>query len=121
MLTYVENVIPNLSTLTQNLRNLTKSGANWLWTNVHDKEFDFVVRILSEDPILQFFQEGEEITLSVDRSKYGMGAVILQKGKPVAYASKSLTETQQRYAQIEKEMLPIPFEIAENENYFAML
>ena len=38
-----------------------------------------------------------------------MGAVILQDDHPIVYASKSLTRTQQQYAQIEKEMLVIAF------------
>jgi len=38
-----------------------------------------------------------------------LGATLSQNGKPIAYASASLTNTQQRYAQIEKEMLAVVF------------
>lgn len=47
--------------------------------------------------------------LSVDSSKNGLGAVVLHKERPVVYASKSLSETQERYSQIEKETLAILF------------
>ncbi|GBM68622.1 Transposon Ty3-G Gag-Pol polyprotein [Araneus ventricosus] len=47
------------------------------------------------------------ITFLVDASQYGLGAVLLQEDHPIAYESSSLTETQQRYSQIEKELLAI--------------
>lgn len=47
--------------------------------------------------------------LSVDASSKGMGTVLLQKDRPVAYASKTLTSRQQNYSQIEKEMLAIVY------------
>ena len=47
--------------------------------------------------------------LSVDASMKGLGAAIIQDGGVVAYASKALTPTEQRYAQIEKEMLAVVF------------
>jgi hypothetical protein len=40
-----------------------------------------------------------------------LGAVLLQDGYPVAYASRSLTETESRYAQIEKELLAVQFSL----------
>ena len=49
------------------------------------------------------------ITLQVDASQKGLGAALIQDQGPVAYASKAMNETQQRYAQIEKELLAIVF------------
>lgn len=106
MITYLAKYIPNLSSMNTNLRKL-KKDVHWIWTEAHQKEFDTLKLALSKSPVLQFYDKRKPITLSVD--SFGMGAVILQDGKPVAYASKSLSETQQRYAQIEKEMLAIVF------------
>ena len=47
------------------------------------------------------------MTLQVDASKKGLGAVMFQDGKPVALASKALNACEQRYAQIEKELYAI--------------
>ena len=56
------------------------------------------------------FDPTRETTVSADASRYGLGAVLIQRQpegdmKPVAYISRSLTPTEQRYAQIEKEAL----------------
>ncbi|XP_045446678.1 uncharacterized protein K02A2.6-like [Melitaea cinxia] len=75
----------------------------------HERVFNELKKILTEKPVLQFFDEKLPVVLSVDSSKDGLGAVLLQNGLPVAYASKALSECQQRYAQIEKELLAILF------------
>ena len=49
------------------------------------------------------------MTLQCDASQSGLGAALLQNGQPVAYASRALTDTETRYAQIEKELLAIVF------------
>ncbi|XP_045459304.1 uncharacterized protein K02A2.6-like [Melitaea cinxia] len=75
----------------------------------HERVFNELKKILTEKPVLQFFDEKLPVVLSVDSSKDGLGAVLLQNRLPVAYASKALSECQQRYAQIEKELLAILF------------
>ena len=45
----------------------------------------------------------------MDSSKDGLGACLMQEGRPIAFASKSLTETEKGYAQIEKELYAIHF------------
>ena len=64
-------------------------------------------KIVTEAPVLKFFEQHKKI--SVDASSKGMGAVLLQDESPIAYASKLLTQCQQNYAQIEKELLVIVF------------
>ena len=44
-----------------------------------------------------------------DASERGLGATLLQMGQPVPFASRTFTETEQRYAQMEKECLAIVF------------
>ena len=57
------------------------------------------------------------VTVSVDASPYGLGAVLLQDGQPIEFASWSLTDTQRRYAQIEKELLVVQFGMTHFHHY----
>ena len=52
---------------------------------------------------------GYPLAIQCDTSQKGLGAALLQNQKPVAYASRALTDTETRYAQIEKEMLAIVY------------
>ena len=50
-------------------------------------------------------------------AKKGLGAALLQKGQHVAFASRALTDTKTRYAQIEKEMLSVVFVFHKYDQY----
>ena len=56
-----------------------------------------------------YFNPSKETSLQVDASNKGLGAVLLQEGKPIAFFSKALTETEQRYANIERELVAVVF------------
>ena len=60
-------------------------------------------------PVLKYYSLTDEVTLQCDASEKGLGATLLQNNQPVAFASRALTQTEQRYAQIEKECLSIVF------------
>ena len=51
-------------------------------------------------PVLESYDAHKPATLQVDASKTGIGAVVLQDGQPVAYASKALTAAQEAYTQL---------------------
>ena len=54
----------------------------------------------------------------MDASQRGLGAALLQDQGPIAYASKSLSETESRYSNIEREMLAVVFGL-ERFHYYA--
>ena len=58
---------------------------------------------------LAYYDVNKPVKIQVDVSISGIGAVLIQYGKQIANASKSLTPTQQRYAIIEQEMLAVVF------------
>lgn len=68
-------------------------------------------------PILQYYGVRKPVTISVDSSMSGTGGVILQNNLPIAYASKALTEAQQRYSQLKKEMFAICFGLTRFHDY----
>ncbi|KAI4900308.1 hypothetical protein NFI96_009493 [Prochilodus magdalenae] len=65
--------------------------------------------LITHHPVLAYFDPLKELRLQVDASKCGLGAVMLQGERPVAYASKSLNSTEENYAQIEKELYAVLF------------
>ena len=109
MLNYLSSYIPNMSTITAPLRHLLKKEAVWAWMPEHDKALETLKDILSSRPLLRFFDPSKKATIQCDASSMGLGACLLQEGHPVAYVSKSLTEAEQNYFQIEKELLAILF------------
>lgn len=106
---YLSKFIPNYSQHIFPLTRLLKKDVEWCWEIGHKNAFDKLKKLICEAPVLSLFDVGSEVLLSVDASSVALGAVLMQRGRPVEYASRTLTDTQQRYAQIEKEMLAIVF------------
>ena len=118
MVNFVQRFLPNLSETTSTLRDLLKSDTLFQWDEqVHGKAFNAIKKILSESPVLSFFDPAKETLLQCDASQNGLGACLLQDGHPVVYASRALTQTEGYYAQIEKEMLAVVFGLERFENY----
>ena len=59
--------------------------------------------------LLNYFDPSKKSVIQVDASSRGLGAALIREGTPIAFASKSLTETEQRYANIERELLTVVF------------
>ena len=109
MVNYVARFIPNLTTLVYPLHNLLKKDVEWTWSENQQESFEDIKETLTNAPVLAYYDPEKELLLENDASEYGLGAVISQDGKPVAYASRTLSPAETRYAQIEKEMLAVTF------------
>ena len=90
---YLSKVLPKLSDVLEPIRQLTRSETEWNWTSMHDKAFETVQKLVTEAPTLAFYNHQEELTIQCDASQTGLGAVLMQNGRPIAYASRALTET----------------------------
>ena len=78
----------------------------WLWGPEQDTAFTNVKKELTKPRVLALYNPEAPTKVCADASSYGLGAVLMQKQgrewKPIAYASRSMTETEQHCAQIEK-------------------
>ena len=93
----------------KSIEGVTAEGCTLALGRTSQKSFEDVKKLLFSDRCLAFFDLSKRITIQVDASNSGLRAVLLQEGKPVSYASRSLTSTEKNYAIIEKELLAVLF------------
>ena len=98
-----------MSALTEPMRKLLVKNVHFEWSHEQDKALLEIKNVLTQAPVLAFYDVEKDVTMACDASSCGLGACILQEDRPVAYASRSLTSAQKSYAQIEKELLAIVF------------
>lgn len=99
------------------LRRLSGKNCNFVWTNDQEEAFVKVKNTVAENVFKRgFFDENDEIWLYTDASPVGLGAVMVQvkglesgekEARPIAFASKALTETEKRYPQTQREALAV--------------
>ena len=116
---YLAKFLPRLSEVAHSLRELTTKNARFVWSSQHDKSFTEVKKLVSAHPVLKYYDMDAEVTIQCDASEKGLGATLLQNGQPVAFASRTLTPVEQRYAQIEKECLAIVFACTKFSQYIS--
>lgn len=111
LVNYVGKFIPNLATCTEPLRRLTHQNTDFTWGHDQQTAFDELKKQLSNSSMLGFYNKNDRTQIIADASPVGLGAVLIQfddKGpRVISYASRSLTQTEQKYAQTEKEALAL--------------
>jgi ABC-type phosphate transport system substrate-binding protein len=58
---------------------------------------------------LTYYDVTKDVTIQTDASQSGIGSCLLQNGQVIGYASRSMTDAEKNYAQIEKELLAVLF------------
>ena len=109
MVYYLAKFAANLAELTAPLRKLLKKEAEFFWDQPQIEAFERIKQVITQSPVLGYYNPNLPLVLEVDASKYGIGCCLMQEERPIAFASKSLTQTEVGYAQIEKELLAIVF------------
>jgi hypothetical protein len=105
MLSFVRKFVPEYNELTYPFRGLLKERTAFIWTETEEAAMEKIRRSDLWIKSLALFRPGKPLTLLADASSYGLGAVLLQEGQPVYYCSRTMTETEETWAQIDKEFL----------------
>ena len=58
---------------------------------------------------LVYYDRTKHLILQTDASEYGLGTALIQNNRPITFASKTLTDVETRYANIERECLSVVF------------
>ncbi|KAJ3654355.1 hypothetical protein Zmor_013548 [Zophobas morio] len=111
LLGYYRKFIPKFAQLTKPLTKCLKKNAKITHDQQFITTFETCKKILINHPILQYPDFSRPFILTTDASNVALGAVLSQgqlgEDKPIAYASRTLNETEQKYSTIEKELLAI--------------
>lgn len=121
LVNYVGKFIPNLATVSEPLRQLTKKGTHFEWKNEHQNAFDQLKLNLCNHSTLGYYNVRDRTQIVADASPVGLGSVLIQfkENDPriISYANRSLTGPELNYAQTEKEALALVWAV-ERFHYF---
>ena len=117
MVTYLNRFIQNTTSLLEPLRKLLKNDIHFSWDETHDHAFERIKAAIRSACNLSYFDKNKPREIQCDASLKGLGCCLIQDGKPVYFASKSLTETESRYSNIEREMLGVVFALTRLRQY----
>jgi RNase H-like domain found in reverse transcriptase len=89
------------------LATLTSNKKKWNWGPRQDTVFTMAKKIIAREVMLAYPDLNEPFKIHTDASHYQLGALISQKGKPIAFYSQKLNPAQTRYTPTKKELLNI--------------
>jgi len=92
-------------------------NTEWIWSDSQEKAWNEIKMAITQAPVLRYYSLKDEVTLQCDASDTGLGAALLQLQQPVSFSSRALTQTETRYAQIEKGLLAIVFACEKFDKY----
>ena len=95
---YYRKFIEGFSKIAKPITNLQCKGVKYEWTEECDKAFSKLKRLLTSAPILRVLNMDKDFTVCTDASKHGLGAILMQEGGVIAYASGKLKLHEELYA-----------------------
>ena len=124
MVTYLNRFSTKLAALTAPLRELTKKGIHFRWEDRHRTALDNIKEELCRSTVLGYYDPNPATTtiLQCDASQLGLGAWLRQvdssgNERIVAMSSRSLSDAETRYSNIERECLAVQYGLEKFEYY----
>ena len=96
---YLDKFIEHKAHLQEPISQLNQKDVAFVWEKPQQEAFDKLKSVITSEPVLAYFENSKETVLSVDASRTGLGAVIMQQRKPVASVQRhdSLREDVYKY------------------------
>ncbi|CAI6358833.1 unnamed protein product [Macrosiphum euphorbiae] len=122
LVTYYIKFVPRAADILKPLYSLLRQEKKWLWSPECDQAYNNIKKMLISSPVLAHYDQKLPIKLTVDSSSYALGAIISHtypdhSERPIAYASRVLSNSECKFPQIEKEGLAIIFGVQKFYDY----
>ena len=106
---YYRRFIKDFAKLSTPLTKLTRKGTDFVWSDACERSFQELKAKLTRAPVLVLPQGGEDLLVCTDASRLGLGGVLMQGGKVIAYASRQLKEHEKNYPTHDLELAAIVY------------
>ncbi len=109
MANYYRNFVQNFANIAKPLTSLLQAKRKWNWDGAQQSAFDEIKELLISAPVLAHPNPKLPFVIFTDASNYGVGAVLVQEGHPIWYASRTLSSAEVKYDTREKEVIAVMF------------
>ena len=106
---YYRRFVKDFSAIASPLTRLTRKGVEFVWDSRCDESFARLKRSLTSAPVLAVPEGTGGFVVYSDASKFGLGCVLMQHGKVIAYASRQLKPYEQNYPTHDMELAAVVF------------
>ena len=117
LVNYLQPFLPDIASKTTFVK---EQVSKWDWTPSTDSGFQQLKQWICNTLLtttLAYYDRTQPLTIQTDASQYGLGATLLQNNRPIAFASKTLTDVETRYANLEHECLSVVFGLEKFHTY----
>jgi hypothetical protein len=87
---YYRRFVPNFSSISKPLTRLLEKGVLFVWSNDCEVSYQTLKNKLVDAPILALLESGKRFTVYMNASRIGLGCVLMQEGKVIAYPTHDL-------------------------------
>jgi ribonuclease HI len=94
---YYRRFIENFSKIAKPMTELLKSNTSYVWSDKCEASFQELKTRLTTTPVLTLPDASKDFVVYCDASRQGLGCVLMQGGKVVAYASRQLRKHEENY------------------------
>ena len=114
---YYRRFVEDFSRLAAPMTRLTRKGIRFVWNDACEHSFQELKKRLTSAPILVIPERGLGYTVYCDASRDGLGCVLMQLGKVIAYGSRQLKTHEQNYPTHDLELAAVIFALKSWRHY----